>query len=145
MLSRNGLIVLGLAAVSSLALTVVPSHAYHSRVNFSDEIVAFQATVTRFEWANPHVDEVLVVDTAGFEEHRWGNGRGIPSGPQRHSVERYTLSDDGTTVTIDYLIEDPEYLTEPVSGTINWRHAPHLALLPYDCDPAVSRRFVAED
>jgi len=88
---------------------------------------------------------VLVVDTVGFEEHRWGNGRGIPSGPERHSVERYTLSDDGTTVRLDYVIEDPEYLTEPVTGTINWRHAPHLALLPYNCDPAVSRRFVAED
>jgi hypothetical protein len=90
-------------------------------------------------------DEVLVVDTVGLDEHRWGNGRGIPSGPQRHAVERYTLSDDGTTVRLDYVFEDPEYLTEPVTGTINWRHAPHLTLLSYRCDPAVSRRFVADD
>jgi hypothetical protein len=90
-------------------------------------------------------DGVLVVDTVGFEEHRWGNGRGIPSGPERHTVERYTLSDDGTTVRLDYVIEDPEYLTAPVSATINWRHAPHLELLPYDCDREVSRRFVVED
>ena len=222
MLGRSGLF------VSSLTLSALclPSFAHHSRVNFSDEIVAFQATVTRFEWVNPHVyvyveapdenglmteweietqstpnlirrgwtedslregdvitvranpdrdpeknllfgmtftkadgttlpsqghsigwweDEVLVVDTVGFEEHRWGNGRGIPSGPERHAVERYMLSSDGTTVRIDYVIEDQEYLTEPVTGTINWRHARHLALLPYQCDPAVSRRFVAED
>jgi hypothetical protein len=90
-------------------------------------------------------DDVLVVDTIGFEKHRWGNGRGIPSGLERHTVERYTLGEDGTTVRLDYIIEDPEYLTEPVTGTINWRHAPHLTMLPYQCDPAVSRRFVAED
>ena len=90
-------------------------------------------------------DGVLVVDTVGLEEHRWGNGRGVPSGRQRHIVERFTLSDDGKTVRLDYFFEDPEYLTEPVTGTINWRHAPHLTLLRYRCDPKVSRRFVSQD
>ncbi len=90
-------------------------------------------------------DGVLVVDTTGLEAHRWGNGRGIPSGQQRHVVERYTLSDDGKTVRLDYFFEDPEYLTEPVTGVINWRHAPHLSMLPNRCDPAVSRRFVSQD
>ena len=37
-----------------LGAVSLPSVAHHSRVNFSDDILAFQATVTRFEWVNPH-------------------------------------------------------------------------------------------
>lgn len=88
-------------------------------------------------------DDVLVVDTVGMKAHRWGSGRGIPSSEQRHVVERFQLSDDGTHVKIDYTVEDPEYLTEPVTGTVNWRHAPHLDILSYECDPEVSGRHVA--
>ncbi|MGI9258523.1 MAG: hypothetical protein ACR2QQ_06795, partial [Gammaproteobacteria bacterium] len=84
-----------------------------------------------------------VVDTVGTDAHRWGSGRGIPSSEQRHVVERFELSDDGTHVKIDYVVEDPEYLTEPVTGTVNWRHAPHLEVLSYECDPEVSGRHVA--
>lgn len=86
--------------------------------------------------------DVLVVDTVGFAAHRWGSGRGIPSSERRHVVERYVRSDDGTHVTIDYVVEDPEYLTEPVTGTVNWRHAPHLEILSYECDREVSSRHV---
>jgi hypothetical protein len=89
--------------------------------------------------------DVLVVDTVGMADHRWGTGRGIPSGAQRHVVERFTLGEDGATARVDYFVEDPEYLTEPVTGTVNWRHAPHLEVLPYDCDPEVSSRHVADN
>ena len=88
--------------------------------------------------------DVLVIDTVAIADHRWGTGRGVPSGAERHVVERYTLSDDGTMVTIDYVVEDPEYLTEPISGTIRWQHAPHLEMLPFDCNPEIAQRFVVD-
>lgn len=86
--------------------------------------------------------DTLIVDTIGFEEHRWGNGRGIPSGTQRHSVERLTLSEDGRTIQIDYMYEDPEYLAEPVTGSISWAHAPDMQMLPNTCDPEVASRVL---
>jgi hypothetical protein len=84
----------------------------------------------------------LVVDTTGFAEHPWGNGRGIPSGTQRHAVERLTLSEDGRNVQIEYLVEDPEYLTEPVTNSISWGHAPDMQMLPNTCDPEVASRIL---
>jgi hypothetical protein len=89
--------------------------------------------------------DVLVVDTVAIADHRWGTARGVPSGADRHVVERYTLSEDGKMVTIDYVVEDPEYLTEAISGTIRWNHTPNLEWVTYDCDPEVAQRFLAED
>lgn len=86
--------------------------------------------------------DTLVVDTLGFAEHPWGNGRGIPSSTQRHSVERLTLSEDGRTVQIETMFEDPEYLTQPVLGSITWAHAPDLEMLPNTCDPEVAARIL---
>ena len=39
----------------TLCTMALPVHAHHSRINFSDEVLAFQATITRVDWANPHV------------------------------------------------------------------------------------------
>ena len=91
--------------------------------------------------------DVLVVDTTRFEDHRIGNNipltdtRGIPSGAQRHVVERYRLSEDRTRLLIDFVVEDPEYLTKPLTAHIEWDYAPALELLPVDCDPEQARRF----
>lgn len=32
-------------------------------------------------------------------------------------VERFTLNDDGTVLTRNYVIEDPVYLEEPITGS----------------------------
>jgi hypothetical protein len=89
--------------------------------------------------------DVLVVDTTLFEDHGYGNGSGIPSGAQKHIVERYALSEDGRTLTIDYVLEDPEYLSEPVTDTRQWRYSPHLALLPNVCDLETAQRFLGSE
>ena len=39
----------------AVALASVPAVPHHSRANFSEEVVAFEAVVTRWEWVNPHV------------------------------------------------------------------------------------------
>ena len=88
---------------------------------------------------------VLVVDTTLFEDHGYGNGSGIPSGAGKHIVERYALTDGGATITIDYVLEDAEYLSAPAKDTRQWRYTPHLTLLPNKCDLADARRYIGND
>ncbi len=84
--------------------------------------------------------DTLVVDTTLFRDHPEGNGQGVPSGAQKHLIERYTLSDDGMRALIDVYLEDPEYLAEPFTGHTEMVYAPELELLRYDCDPVLSRQ-----
>jgi hypothetical protein len=86
-------------------------------------------------------DDTLVVDTRLFADHRIGNGPGIPSGAQRHVIERLTLSEDGTRIIYDMFVEDPEYLIEPLSARVEWLYVPELQRYGYDCDPEVSSMF----
>jgi Family of unknown function (DUF6152) len=86
--------------------------------------------------------DVLVVDTTLFASHRTGNGEGVPTGPDRHVVERYRLSDDHTRLLIDVRVEDPEYLAEPFVSSLEWEYAPQLKLSRYGCEKDVSRRFM---
>jgi len=88
--------------------------------------------------------EVLVVDTALYADNRAGNRNGIPSGAQKHSVERYQLSEDGTQLQIDYVIEDPEYLVDPMTGSMAWSYAPNREPMPFGCDPENARLFEFE-
>jgi hypothetical protein len=82
-------------------------------------------------WEN----DVLVVDTTLFADFPEGNGRGISSGAQKHVVERFFLSEDGTRAIVDVFIEDPEYLVEPFSGRTEMTYVPHLQLYHYGCTP----------
>ena len=92
-------------------------------------------------------DDVLVVDTTHFEDHLIGNNplityiQAIPSGAQKHVVERYQLSEDGTRLMIDFVVEDPEYLAEPFTAHMEWDYAPALELMRFGCDPEEARRF----
>jgi hypothetical protein len=86
--------------------------------------------------------DVLVVETTNFADNVWGTARGIPSGAGKRVVERYRLADDGATLAIEFTIEDPEYLTAPVSGSDHWRYAPYLELLPNKCDLEVAHRYL---
>ncbi len=81
-------------------------------------------------------DDVLVIDTVLFADHRApirGPNEGVPSGAQRHVVERYTLSDDKTRVLIEFSVEDPEYLVEPFTGTLEWVYLPNFELSGFSC------------
>ena len=55
----------------------------------------------------------LVVDTVQFSEHKQGNSMSLPSGPGKHLVERFTLSDDRKHLRYETVLEDPEYLAAP--------------------------------
>ncbi|HEY5622971.1 MAG TPA: hypothetical protein VIV14_04350, partial [Gammaproteobacteria bacterium] len=87
--------------------------------------------------------DTLVVDTRMFAEHRSPYGIGLASGEQKHVVERYTLNEDGRSLTLEVFLEDPEYLAESFSGTLNWDYVPDFDFYRYDCDPDVATRFTA--
>jgi hypothetical protein len=82
-------------------------------------------------------DEVLVIDTQLFADHRSPNRNGVPSGVQKHVVERYRLSEDKTRMLVDVFMSDPEYLAETFEGTVTYYYSPLLERYDYNCEPAV--------
>ncbi|NIW24926.1 MAG: hypothetical protein GWN29_10360 [Gammaproteobacteria bacterium] len=43
------------------------------------------------------------------------------------------MSDDRTRAIVEVVLEDPEYLAEPFTGSMQWTYVPHLQLYRYDC------------
>ncbi|MDG2089185.1 MAG: DUF6152 family protein [Arenicellaceae bacterium] len=81
--------------------------------------------------------ETLVIDTVLFQDHRApirGKNEGVPSGENKHVIEKYTLNDDGTKISIDFTVEDPEYLAEPFSEKLEWVYLPNYELSEFNCD-----------
>ncbi len=83
----------------------------------------------------------LVVDTRNFADHRSPYQTGVPSGPRKHVVERYTPRDDGRSIAVEFTLEDPDYLAEPFSGSAEWIYRPDLEFFEFDCDPDVSSQY----
>ena len=88
--------------------------------------------------------EVLVVDTTLFADNIAGNRSGIAAGAEKHVIERFELSETGTEISIEFIVEDPEYLAEPMIGGIVWDHAPDREFVPFSCDPEVAQRYTSE-
>lgn len=88
--------------------------------------------------------DTLVVDVRNFSDHRSPYQIGVPSGAQKRVVERYRLLEDGTRISLEFTLEDPEYLAESMSATWELIYTPHLQLSTFDCDPEATRRFLPE-
>lgn len=86
--------------------------------------------------------DTLVVDTTNFADHRSPYQLGVPSGGQRHVVEKYRLTPDGTHIDVDITLEDPEYLAAPFVQHLQLIHSPHLKMYPSACDAESARRFL---
>ncbi len=88
--------------------------------------------------------DTLVVDTRNFEDHRSPYQIGLPSGGQKQVVERYRLIKNGTRIALEFTLEDPEYIAEPLTHARELIYSPHLQMSRFDCDPEATRRFVPE-
>ncbi|MEX1033903.1 MAG: hypothetical protein WDZ30_11130, partial [Cellvibrionaceae bacterium] len=88
--------------------------------------------------------DTLVIDTRHFSEHALGNGFGIPSGSQKHMVEKLTLNEDGKSLAYQFELTDPEFLASSISGEVTWAYRPDLTFAPAECDPDNARRFIGE-
>ena len=89
-------------------------------------------------WEN----DTLVGVTTHFSGHRSGNARGVPSGSQKHLIERFELTPERTGLSYSFFLEDSEHLTAPVSGEVRSAYRPDIAFNPVACDPENARRFL---
>jgi len=81
-------------------------------------------------------DGSLLVDTIGFSNNvKWGLAPGVNSSDQKHVIERYTLTEDGLSMDFSITLEDPIYLSKPVTVTGKYNKVPEAPFEPYDCDP----------
>jgi len=88
--------------------------------------------------------ETLVVDTTNFSDHRSPYQIGVPSGAQKHVVERYRLAEGGSRAVVDFVLDDPEYVAEPLSDTRELIYSPEIPLYPFDCDTRSTSEFLPE-
>lgn len=88
--------------------------------------------------------DVLVVDTSNFSDHRSPYQIGVPSGAQKHVVETYRLIDEGRRVRVEFTLEDPEYIAEPLTHSRELVYAPNMSIQRFNCDPESTRRFLLE-
>jgi len=86
--------------------------------------------------------DVLVVDTRLFSDHRSPYQIGVPSGAQKHVVERYQLIDDGRRLRVEFTLEDPEFIAEPLTHMRELLYAPNMTIQSFDCDPEATSRFL---
>ena len=86
----------------------------------------------------------LVVETTGFAPHAVGAAFGLPSGPNKALFERFTLSEDGATLTYAFELMDPEFMAEPVAAESVWVYRPDVTFAPEACVLENARRFAEE-
>ncbi|MGI9204022.1 MAG: DUF6152 family protein [Woeseiaceae bacterium] len=90
-------------------------------------------------------EDVLVVDTTHFTNHRRGLAlMGLPSGKQKHLIERFELRPDKTSLQYTYWLDDPEYLAEPVSGQMEFVYRPDVPFFSEPCDIENARNHLNE-
>jgi len=87
-------------------------------------------------------DDTLIVDTRNFADHRSPYQNGIPSGPQKHVVERFRLDESGTGMSVEFTLADPEYIAAPMTYSRELVFTPDADMSPFNCDLESTRRFL---
>lgn len=95
-------------------------------------------------------DEALIIESDSFPAMSaglasgWepnGNGADIPSSTQKTLVERYTVNNDGSILTVEYTVNDPVYLLEPYTAKIIWYRIPFDSpVYDFTCDTEIASR-----
>jgi hypothetical protein len=90
-------------------------------------------------------DNQLIVNSHDYPASKWGlgiatqplgGGADVPSSDQKTVTERYSVSDDGQTLSVEYTLEDSVYLERPYHGRVELTRVPDTtAMYPYQCDP----------
>ena len=88
--------------------------------------------------------DTLVIDTTNFTDHRSPYQNGIPSGAQKHVIERYRLHENGTHMNVEFFLEDPEYIEGSMTHARDLIYSPEIEMTPFDCDLESTRRFLPE-
>ena len=72
------------------------------------------------------------MDTTLFADHRSPYQTGVPSGAQKHVVERYRLIENGTRMIAEFMLEDPEFLAEPLTNAREKIYSPQMEFSEFD-------------
>jgi len=89
--------------------------------------------------------ETLVVDTVQYRAHKEGTTLGLPSGTRKHTIERFSLVDDGRHMRYEIMLEDPEYLVDPIIFSSELEYRPDLEPTGLACDLDVARRYLTNE
>ncbi len=54
------------------------------------------------------------------------------------------MSEDRTRIVIEFTVEDPEFMVDPLTGGIEWHYAPDHKMLRFACDPENASRYKFE-
>lgn len=76
--------------------------------------------------------DVLVVETTGISYPHFDK-TGIPQSPAVRTVERFSLTRDGSRLDYEMTVTDPATFTAPVLLTKSWGYRPNDAVHPYNC------------
>ena len=87
-------------------------------------------------------EDSLVVDTRLFADHIDAYQIGVPSGAEKHVVQRFRLIEGGTRMEVEFMLEDSEYLVGSLTDTREMIYSPHIEISPFDCDPESARQFL---
>ncbi|EIZ78190.1 hypothetical protein WSK_3231 [Novosphingobium sp. Rr 2-17] len=77
--------------------------------------------------------KTLVVDTTGYNGRGQLDEVGNPHSDQLHVIERWTPSQDGNVLSVEFTFTDPVYYTQPFSKTREYRRASGQRIGDYDC------------
>lgn len=86
----------------------------------------------------------LVIDTTHIAPSTITNN-GLDHSANIRMVERYRLSEDGTTLSATQWFEDPEVLENNGARLIQWTKQPGQYVYPYDCDPSIAVEYMQLD
>jgi hypothetical protein len=76
--------------------------------------------------------DVLVVETTDID-YPWFDKTGIRQSPAVRTVERFTLTPDGSRLDYEMTVTDPATFTAPVVLTKSWGYRPNDEVQPYNC------------
>lgn len=86
--------------------------------------------------------DVLHVETTNFTDDIWALYWGVNSSEQKSLYEKYWLSDDGMMLHVEFTVEDPAYLTEPVTMTHQWAKQPDGVITHAECSTETANFFL---
>lgn len=86
----------------------------------------------------------LILESGGYVPSRWGigsatqklgGGKDMPASARKTLVERFSVSADGNTLSYEYTISDPIFLSAPYSDRVELvRVADDTPMYEYDCE-----------
>lgn len=94
---------------------------------------------------------ILAIESSDYPASRWGLSSAaqpkgppadVPSSEQKTVTERYSVSEDGQTLTLEYRLEDPAYLTQAYTGSMTMSRASEdQVIYPFECEVDSAKRF----